>query len=433
MSNEHNAETAELTLADRIMKLQAGIISVCTDGSGSPIDEATYRRLRSELVNSQNLKDKVPDFVRTCRDQQQTRSLMQEKGGYKARRSYIYEAFAPLLDFVEGIGNLQASANEVAEPKKQELSDRPTAFISYAWEDDTHNKWVHDFATKLRSEDGVNVTLDKWDAVPGDQLPAFMERAISSNSFVLVICTPKYKAKSDARQGGVGYEGDIMTAEAYTSRNDRKFIPILRKGERTTANPSWLLGKYGVDLRGEPYSDSQYDDLLTTIHGFREQAPPIGPIPERLRNSPVRLAVETNTKFEPIKITGVVVDEVSTPKNDGTSGSALYAVPFKLSRRPSAEWARLFVETWNHPPSWTTMHRPGIASISADRAILDGTTLEEIERYHRETLKLVVKTVNEQIQAHEMKKQQQDQQNKEMESQHRQSVEDIASRLKFDD
>ena len=38
------------------------------------------------------------------------------------------------------------------------------------------------------------------------------------------------------------------------------------------------------------------------------------------------------------------------------------------------------------------MHRPGIASVSGDRIILDGTTVEELERYHaaRDKLGLVL-------------------------------------------
>jgi hypothetical protein len=40
-----------------------------------------------------------------------------------------------------------------------------------------HRAWVRDFATQLRT-DGVNVTLDQWEVQPGDQLPAFMERAV---------------------------------------------------------------------------------------------------------------------------------------------------------------------------------------------------------------------------------------------------------------
>ena len=47
------------------------------------------------------------------------------------------------------------------------------------------------------------------------------------------------------------------------------------------------------------------------------------------------------------------------------------------------------------PPSFTTMHRPGIASVVGDRFILDGTTVEEVEAYHAKTLKLVVEKANQ--------------------------------------
>lgn len=59
------------------------------------------------------------------------------------------------------------------------------------------------------------------------------------------------------------------------------------------------------------------------------------------------------------------------------------------------EWAQLFVETWNYPPRFTNMHRPGIARIQGDRGILDGTTVDEIEKHHRETLKVVCRGPSE--------------------------------------
>ena len=260
-----------------------------------------------------------------------------------------------------------------------------------------------------------------------------MERAIRENSFVLIVCTPMYKEKSAARQGGVGYEGDIMTAEVFTTGNQRKFIPILRKGDLETSIPTWLAGKYRVDLRGEPYSQDQYDDLLTTIHGLRPKAPPIGPIPERLSRTESVEQRDIVATFDPIKIKGVLVDEVTTPRNDGTRGSALYAIPFQLSRQPSAEWAKIFVETWNHPPSFSTMHRPGIAQVTGDRVILNGTTIEEVERHHRETLKLVVDSVNIQIANYEHIKQQREEQERQRLQSHNSNVRDIAKRLSFDD
>lgn len=154
----------------------------------------------------------------------------------------------------------------------------PKAFISYSWDDDAHTQWVKDLATRLR-QDGVDVTLDRWHAVPGDQIPAFMERAVRENDFVIAVCTPRFKERSDARAGGVGFEGDIMTAEVFTGGSQRKFIPVLRSGNWNEAAPSWLLGKVYIDLGGDPYSEARYEDLLRTLHAATEEAPPIGARP----------------------------------------------------------------------------------------------------------------------------------------------------------
>jgi sRNA-binding protein len=49
------------------------------------------------------------------------------------------------------------------------------------------------------------------------------------------------------------------------------------------------------------------------------------------------------------------------------------------------------------------MHRPGIASVSYDTVILDGTTMEELERYHVETLRHVLDKVNADVAEHDHK------------------------------
>jgi hypothetical protein len=120
------------------------------------------------------------------------------------------------------------------------MSKLPSAFVSYSWDSDTHKAWVKDLAARLRA-DGIDVTLDHWSLAPGDQLPAFMEAAVRANDFVLIVCTPRYRDRSDQRMGGVGYEGDIMTAEVMAKRDHRKFIPILRSGEWDAASPSECL------------------------------------------------------------------------------------------------------------------------------------------------------------------------------------------------
>lgn len=332
----------------------------------------------------------------------------------------------------------KAPAPTVPLPILEEARPNPKVFISYTWESKEHVEWVRGLSTRLRA-DGVVVTLDQWELQPGDRMQLFMETAVRENDFVLVVCTPKYKIKSDNREGGAGYEGDIMTGEIGTGANHRKFIPILRLGPWVEAAPSWLVGKYHVNLSNTPYDESNYRDLLTTLHGRREVAPPIGPVPNLSNKvgisvNPEASGIVTRAVGEsPIRILGIIVDEVTEPRHDGTDGSALYSVPFQLSRIPSDEWASLFVQTWNRPPEWTSMHRPDIARVVDGKIVLEGTTVEEVEQYHKRTLKLSVDRTNEVVWEAESKRQRVLEEEQLRREAHAKSVREAAERLRFDD
>lgn len=136
--------------------------------------------------------------------------------------------------------------------------------------------------------------------------------------------------------------------------------------------------------------------------------------------------------FEPIAVVGVVADEVGRPSNDGTAGSALYSVPLRLSRAVDAEEARLLEQIWDHPPRFTTMHRPGVARVNGDRFVLNETTVDEVGSYHAETLRAVVQQFNAgmaevyQRRAVELAAQ------VEAAESHRQHVRDVAKEIRFD-
>jgi hypothetical protein len=156
----------------------------------------------------------------------------------------------------------------------------PTAFMSYSWDSPEHKDWVLRLAERLRKEGGVNVILDQWDLPIGGDRTHFMENSISTSDFVLLLCTPTYAQKSNARLGGVGYEATILTGHLAQQITQNKFIPVLRVGEWDDSSiPIWLQSKIGVDLRGESYSDEQYKLLLMTLHQAQKKAPPIGPKP----------------------------------------------------------------------------------------------------------------------------------------------------------
>lgn len=151
----------------------------------------------------------------------------------------------------------------------------PSLFVSYSHDDQRHRSWVKKLAKKLRG-DGIRVTLDQWELVPGDQLPEFMEKSIRECNYVLVICTPNYKKRSDERLGGVGYEGDIITGELAQKENHRKFIPLLRVGEWENSSPTWVMGKKYLDFSGRGILKKPYRELLDTLLDVRETPPPVG-------------------------------------------------------------------------------------------------------------------------------------------------------------
>ena len=309
------------------------------------------------------------------------------------------------------------------------------AFISYSWDSPAHQQWVRDLATRLRS-DGVEVTLDQWHLVPGDQTPQFMEKSVRESDYVLIVCTPRYKSRSDKREGGVGYEGDIMTAEVVTTRNERKFIPILREENWEASSPSWLLGKYYIDLSDDPYSEHSYQDLITTLLGIRLEAPPVGKSKVKKPASKFvgdEIREQVGDEFLDIRITGIMVNKVGSPRIDGTPGSALYRVPFQLTRSPPKEWAKLFIHFWDKPPRYTSMHRPGIASVVGDTVILDGTSIDEVQKYHRDTLLLTCEEANKAYSKHLAKIRTLKERERKRIEDHRRTVEDIARQISFDE
>lgn len=253
-----------------------------------------------------------------------------------------------------------------------------------------------------------------------------MEKEIRDNDYVLIVCTPNYRMKSNERKGGVGYEGDIMTSEVLTTKNHRKFVPILSRGSWKESAPSWLQGKAYVDLSTERQFEMNYQDLLATFHGTKPSAPPL-----RQRNQSVSSRKKSKPN-DPIKIIGIIIDEITQPKRDGTPGSALYSVPFRLNQTPTRLWSDIFVDAWDRPPQYSSMHRPRIARVSGDRIILDGTTIEEVKKYHRTTLLLCVNVANEKEREYLIQRRDEEIRRQQQMEAHRKQVENEAKNISFD-
>lgn len=157
----------------------------------------------------------------------------------------------------------------------------PQAFISYAWENHSHAKWVHDLAWRLQKEGGIRILLDQW-LDPGSDLSVFMEQGIQSCDSVIVVCTPTYAEKANGREGGVGYETMIISSDLGMQIETHKFIPVLRRGEWKSSLPTYLRSKRGVDLQNDPFSETQFKHLVHALHRVHIPQPPIGPKPQFL-------------------------------------------------------------------------------------------------------------------------------------------------------
>lgn len=161
----------------------------------------------------------------------------------------------------------------------------PRALLSYSWDSSEHQQWVVNFAERLQAESGVEIILDRWHLNPGDDRLHFMERAVVDSDFVIVVCTPTYAERANNRQGGVGYESAVITAEMADHMSTNKFIPVLRKGMWNSALPIYLKSRMGVNLGDDPYREDEYEKLLRVIHKDPVQPPPLGNKPEFSSNT----------------------------------------------------------------------------------------------------------------------------------------------------
>lgn len=90
-------------LLDQALSLQDNLIGFATSGGGfSEGGDPEYRHLRQIFLNDVNLRDKVPRFVRRCQNLSQFwQWVKHEKPTYAERRQLLWDAFRPLIDYLE--------------------------------------------------------------------------------------------------------------------------------------------------------------------------------------------------------------------------------------------------------------------------------------------------------------------------------------------
>lgn len=178
------------------------------------------------------------------------------------------------------------------------MADEPIkVFISYSHDDEAHKSWVLKLATDLRSN-GLDAVLDQWDLMLGSNLPRFMEQGLNTANKVLVICTNSYNEKSNAGKGGVGYEGQILTAELYRKQDSLKFIPVVRGSTSEPKTPICLDGRMYTDFTNDADYENNLRVLIHELYGVKlVPKPALGPSPFASPPEPQPTLRDSSTSF----------------------------------------------------------------------------------------------------------------------------------------
>ncbi len=256
-------------------------------------------------------------------------------------------------------------------------------FLSYNHRD---KEVVHEVAKQLE-ELKFHVWLDEWDLKIGDSLFERISESINQVDFLAAfISENSLNSRWCQKELSLAMTGEVSTKEITV-------LPVLLDD---AGMPASLADKFYLDAK-ELDIQGIVNKLVSSMQSHLK---PNRNLPQRARkprkNTTFKNPVDECSKgYESPEILGIYKQGITEPRNDGSRGSALYSVPFLLSVSPDSTWADLAVRNWNLPPVFTSMHRPGIAKVVGNQFILDGTTLDEIERYHLETVRLVIEKTNE--------------------------------------
>lgn len=143
-------------------------------------------------------------------------------------------------------------------------------FISYAWGTEEYQQKVLDFCTRLYSECGIEVLIDKWSIEAGNDTYDFMERCVKDPSvnYVIMLLDKNYAERADIRQGGVGTETQIISQEVYSNTAQSKFIPVIyeRGFDDRIYKPVYLKSRLHFDLTKDN-ANAEFIRLVRHLYG----------------------------------------------------------------------------------------------------------------------------------------------------------------------
>ena len=153
--------------------------------------------------------------------------------------------------------------------------EHPKVFVSHASED--KERFVIDFATKLRSEQGLDAFVDTWEVLPGDRLvKKIFDEGIGQAEAVIVVISEYSINKPWVRK-----ELDVSTVMQI--EDNLKLIPVVIGTVEKHQMPTSLRDTRWVRVRNLDQYDAELGEVVAMIYNHYEK-PPIGQQPEYTRS-----------------------------------------------------------------------------------------------------------------------------------------------------
>jgi hypothetical protein len=144
------------------------------------------------------------------------------------------------------------------------------AFISHSSID---KPFVERLATDLRTREGIDAWLDKWEILPGDRIPEKLEEGLSNAGILVLVLSP-----DSVNSQWVSYEKDAwLTAQVNEEKRarqesrtpSRRLIPVLYKD---CEKPFFLESFLHVSINDENYEEG-FQQLIRGMRGESGKPP----------------------------------------------------------------------------------------------------------------------------------------------------------------
>lgn len=161
------------------------------------------------------------------------------------------------------------------------------AFFSYAWTTEAHKARVLALVNRLRV-DGVDALIDQVNLREGEDTIHFMERIANDPKLkkVVAVCDKNYTDKVNARRGGSGTEGTIMSPQVYKQIGDgpQKYVAVVFEVDEHSNGyvPTMFATRLYIDMSTDDLLAKNYLRLLRFLWDRPEPEVPLGKPPALL-------------------------------------------------------------------------------------------------------------------------------------------------------